>query len=563
MKKRIIRLTLVLILFLNVWIISISRGRIVEAGGVDLRKLPWKVTFNGEYKGEVSGPMAVREMKLWMDAGDELIYEVELPDCGEMAFPTLQIQTHGSGCEIYLDDRLVLEEDEGASGLSNIRRQHLHSITLPVDYIGKTLVIKIKTSQPIYREPLDMAAIGDYVELKNIFIRRYFSAFAIGILLMVMGIVMLMVSLILTARNVSMRINIFTALLCLDCGLLIHCKYSLPLIYSPSGRFQLAYSVTLFLLIPIISCSLFALEALKKTKGEILVLTGATLIGAAAFFLQITGVIIVETAINIHWLMLVILLVLIYRMQFRAGRMNENREQTIYQLAGLRILVEFLIVAVCYCEWHDARHIFGTGLGEVIYSNILLAGPLFYAYYQMLIFFESMSDSFARNREYAFLSHLAYEDGLTKLPNRSRIDAYLSHLEASRTDYCIISLDLDGLKKVNDTFGHWAGDKLLCTYGQVLDRVFGKDHFCGRIGGDEFMAVLTGVDAAKTDAILRKLQDELDALNLAEEDPWDYSCAAGYAFSHECKENHVHNTYLLADQRMYRQKEEHHKAALH
>ncbi len=48
MKKRIIRLTLVLILFLNVWTISIARGRIAEAERVDLRELPWKVTFNGE-----------------------------------------------------------------------------------------------------------------------------------------------------------------------------------------------------------------------------------------------------------------------------------------------------------------------------------------------------------------------------------------------------------------------------------------------------------------------------------------------------------------------------------
>ncbi len=562
MKKRIIRLTLVLILFLNVWTISIARGRIAEAERVDLRELPWKVTFNGEYKGEVSGPMAVREMKLRMDAGDELVYEVVLPDCGEMDFPTLQMRTHGSACRVYLGDRVVLEEEESSLGHANIRRQHLQSIMLPADYAEKTLVIKITTSQPIYREPLDMAVIGDCVELKNIFIRRYFSAFAIGILLMVMGLVMLMVSLILTGKNRSMRINIFTALLCLDCGVMIHCRYGLPLIYVPFGRFQLAYSVTLFLLIPIIGCALFALGALRKTKGEIIAITVTAIIGVAVFFLQILGVIIVETAINIHWLMLVILLVLVYRMLSRAGRMSENREQTVYQLAGLRILLEFLIVAVCYCEWHDARYAFGEGLGEVIYNNILLAGPLFYAYYQMLIFFESMSDSFARNREYAFLSRLAYEDGLTKLPNRSRIDAYLARLEASRTDYCIISLDLDGLKKVNDTFGHWAGDKLLCTYGQTLDRVFGKDHFCGRIGGDEFMAVLTGVDAAKVDAILRKLQEELDALNLAEEDPWDYSCAAGYAFRHECRENHVHNTYLLADQRMYQQKEEHHKAAL-
>jgi diguanylate cyclase (GGDEF)-like protein len=223
--------------------------------------------------------------------------------------------------------------------------------------------------------------------------------------------------------------------------------------------------------------------------------------------------------------------------------------------------MEFLIIAIVVCAWHEARYTNVGGIWEVIYNNILLIGPLLYAYFQMLIFYESMSDSYARNREYAFLSRLAYEDGLTKLPNRSRIDAYLTRLENAKNDYCIISLDLDGLKRVNDTFGHWAGDKLLMTFGNALDSVFSKDHLCGRIGGDEFMAVLTGVDATKVDAILEKLQETLTALNEAAEDPWEYSCAAGYAFRHECSEDHMHNTYLLADQRMYRQKEEHHKKA--
>jgi diguanylate cyclase (GGDEF)-like protein len=559
MKKRIIRLTLVLILLLNAWIVSVTLSQIDDSGLTDLRNVPWKVTLNGEELGEVAGPMVYTTLKLGLQAGDELTYEFTLPAGAEMEFPTLQMQSHGSNCQDYLDGELVEDEQEAPFGRANIRQQKMHNISLPADYAGKTVVIKLTTTQAIYREPLDIAIVGDYLGLKHLFIRRYFSAFSTGILLIMMGAVMLFVSLVLTATNRSMRVNIYTALLCIDCGIIIHCKYSLPLIYIQSGRFQLAYSIALYFLVPIVTCALFTMPELKKTKGEqvtMAILSGLT---AVNYMLQMMGIIIVETAINIVWGILLLLLVVIYRLNFRANRLEDNREQTLYQVTGLRILISFMIIGIMVCSWHEARHLYSGGIWDIAYNNTLLIGPLFYAYYQMLIFYESMSDSYARNREYAFLSRLAYEDGLTKLPNRSRIDAYLKRLEAVKNDYCIISLDLDGLKRVNDTFGHWAGDKLLMTYGDALKSVFGKDYFCGRIGGDEFMAVLTGVDEAKVNQILQQLQDTLGALNEKGEDLWEYSCAAGYAFRHECTEDFTHNTYLLADQRMYRQKEEHHK----
>ena len=559
MKKRIIRLTLILIVLLNLLIVTVSVNNTNDAGVLDLRKSTWKATLNGEYLGEVTGPVAIHGTHRSFQQGDELIYEVVIPEVSGMLFPTLQMQTHGSGCEVYLNGRLLGNNDTESFGLSNIRRQRMYYIPLPPTSTGETLVIKLTTNQQIYREPLDMTVIGDYVKLKELLIQRYFSAFSIGILLILMGVVMLFVSLILTATNHSMRTSIYTSLLCIDCGIMIHCKYSLPLIYIQAGRFQLAYCISLYFLVPIISLALMTMPDLINRKGERRVALGLIALAVADFMLQASGVIIVETAINIVWVILILLLIMIYRLNSRAHHVIENREQTLYQVTGLRILVEFLIIAILYCGWYEARFSNVSGLPEIIYTNILLVGPMLYTYYQMLIFYVSMSDSYVRNREYAFLSRLAYEDGLTKLPNRSRIDAYLNRLEASRTDYCIVSLDLNGLKCVNDTFGHWAGDKLLTTFGEVLDGVFRKDYFCGRIGGDEFMAILTGVDEAKVNDVLRQLEEALAALNRTEEDPWEYSCAAGYAFRHECREDFMHNTYLIADQRMYRQKAEQHK----
>jgi diguanylate cyclase (GGDEF)-like protein len=90
--------------------------------------------------------------------------------------------------------------------------------------------------------------------------------------------------------------------------------------------------------------------------------------------------------------------------------------------------------------------------------------------------------------------HLAQHDALTGILNRQGMDAALSQiLPQHDRKMALISIDLDGFKQVNDTFGHGAGDLLLI---QVADRIraqLDRDHILGRMGGDEFMVVIREV----------------------------------------------------------------------
>src|ERR1700761_5890354 len=63
------------------------------------------------------------------------------------------------------------------------------------------------------------------------------------------------------------------------------------------------------------------------------------------------------------------------------------------------------------------------------------------------------------------IAHLAYHDALTGLPNRRSLERYMERLVAERGDNqngAVFLIDLDGFKRVNDTFGHSAGDELIC-----------------------------------------------------------------------------------------------------
>ena len=94
----------------------------------------------------------------------------------------------------------------------------------------------------------------------------------------------------------------------------------------------------------------------------------------------------------------------------------------------------------------------------------------------------------------AYQKNLLERDPLTNLYNRY---AYIQDLENFEThgivpsDLIAISLDVNGLKKVNDNLGHQAGDELLCGAAQVIRDTFGPYGKCFRTGGDEFIVLMS------------------------------------------------------------------------
>lgn len=88
---------------------------------------------------------------------------------------------------------------------------------------------------------------------------------------------------------------------------------------------------------------------------------------------------------------------------------------------------------------------------------------------------------------------LSYEDSLTGLFNRNKFNHTMQSFEmASFSQLGVASIDLNGLKKVNDQMGHSAGDNLICCTADHIAHVFpGKSY---RIGGDEFLVIDTELD---------------------------------------------------------------------
>ncbi|HVV41608.1 MAG TPA: EAL domain-containing protein [Nitrobacter sp.] len=110
------------------------------------------------------------------------------------------------------------------------------------------------------------------------------------------------------------------------------------------------------------------------------------------------------------------------------------------------------------------------------------------------------------------MAHMAYHDGLTDLPNRTAFLQALSQMieACGGTDeqFAVLSVDLDGLKEVNDVFGHAVGDKLLIEVAQRIQAA-AQGGVVARLGGDEFGLIIDGPQPETGRALAEKVAQEL------------------------------------------------------
>jgi len=121
-------------------------------------------------------------------------------------------------------------------------------------------------------------------------------------------------------------------------------------------------------------------------------------------------------------------------------------------------------------------------------------------------------------RENAMLQRLARADALTGLANRRGFEEALATAAAHALRHdlplSLMLIDLDGMKQLNDTCGHPAGDALLAEVGAILDSSIRRSDTAARFGGDEFAIVMPSTDAAGAETVAARIHDRIAALPL-------------------------------------------------
>lgn len=125
------------------------------------------------------------------------------------------------------------------------------------------------------------------------------------------------------------------------------------------------------------------------------------------------------------------------------------------------------------------------------------------------------------------VEYLSFHDQLTGLYNRHYFNHSLRRLDNARNlPLSLIMIDVNGLKLVNDAFGHTLGDQLLHTAGQVISEHSRSDDIVCRIGGDEFVFILPQTDEAGTETVVKRLKTACEDIFLG---PFQLSFSLGWS----------------------------------
>lgn len=165
-----------------------------------------------------------------------------------------------------------------------------------------------------------------------------------------------------------------------------------------------------------------------------------------------------------------------------------------------------------------------------------------------------MQDSYRANAERKSIVKLAFIDTLTGLSNRRGLEKYIGDIALNQDGriYKVCSFDLNKLKKINDTYGHFAGDILIKSFSEVLkESLLRKDNFVGRMGGDEFIAIISDEHNGKE---LDELKKNINEKNKKDECTYKIKYSVGVVDFVNDGSMDIQDAIRMADYAMYEMK---------
>ncbi len=513
----------------------------------------WTIYYQGEIYYNVPLTNVDGQLSSHFRRGDTLTMKAHIPSEIACATPTFLMSSNSSRVRIELDNRPIYDYGHEAVINDTLIGDGYLFVSLPDDFADKEITITIYVNENDLSMNSINPIIGPYYSVAYMYISDVLFAAFVGIFLVTFGTVFTIVSLLFYSYSSTTITQLYCSIISLLLGVWTLGAYDISQLYMNQDLSITFEYFSLYLMLPF--CYLLVGRLHKNMDLTVFKVTFAiTTIFVAEFILMhlFNIVHITHMLIPYYIICFIAYLQTIYIMYKDYKSHIKNASRTLIMIGLLVLLSSFIFYAMSNILSNVLNYRVNAFIKYLFPSCVLI-----FVITQLLNYFVFLTESFAKKKEYAFLSHMAYEDSLTGLPNRARCDQLLSNIEKTELDYCILSLDLNGLKEVNDNDGHPAGDKLLKDFARLLKDCFADIGTSCRIGGDEFIVLAESADKEIIENALFRLIEKLHELDASEPNV-NHSAAYGYAFKHECQGKSTHDVYMLADARMYALKRKQH-----
>ena len=167
----------------------------------------------------------------------------------------------------------------------------------------------------------------------------------------------------------------------------------------------------------------------------------------------------------------------------------------------------------------------------------------------------------------AHLEEIYMKDSLTGLYNKHGYNHFeeqlLNRAISENLPLTAFMIDMDGLKMINDTFGHSEGDFAIQVVGQALESTAEEGDLCARFSGDEFYMLTVGLSEKEAKLRAESITSYLHNYNRLSSKKYQITCSCGFASAHPSSgfsTEHIQELFTEADQKMYEEKNRHHAA---
>lgn len=234
---------------------------------------------------------------------------------------------------------------------------------------------------------------------------------------------------------------------------------------------------------------------------------------------------------------------IIFSNNYREYSEKKNRDFMLIFAAFLVLFISAIIDMFRYYVFASTEHGTFFRYGSVVFTLILGIWAM-----------EQALSAHKKTVERETYVSMAYTDNLTGILNRRAFDEDLRNIEMDRVEAVIVMMDLNNLKKINDNYGHQAGDDAIKSIANNI-KIF-RDKYgelCYRTGGDEFCVICKKMTINDIIAVCEDINEQLNSSNVV--DGVKLSMAYGYKIYDPGKRDTIEQVVSQADKQMYEKKE--------
>lgn len=483
------------------------------------------------------------------EVGDIITITKTLPNV-KVVQPVMILNIYHSSVEVYLNDEKIYRYGQELYEEGKTLGHGYYRIPINDNYAGKELKIKLTITEE-----------GSYTSIDPIYIvnsgESYLTTFSDNFLtlmasltLITIGVVGLIASLSRKKYDRDTRTLTWISWFAIGMSIWMLCNDCVIYLFVPD--FQIATVLEYYgVYVSIIPVSLFFANI--QTNGRY---RKGFLAFAAFMVAAVTAITLVHICGGVHYIfwipyiqvVMILLIVFIIYTLFRSSKQNEPKQKVLaYGMFFMGFVILFEVVRFnMYKYFND---IFSLNISLVPIGTLIFVFSMIYSYCIKIL------ERYCDWAEQELLEKLAYMDMLTNTYNRNKCEKILEEMEEKRMSGYLINFDLNGLKFINDNFGHDQGDILLKNFSKLLRNTFQGRGVVGRMGGDEFLGVIYEDREEKVVGILMDLDRNIALWNHSHTEE-QVSVSYGYAYYAGGKHEKIREVYKKADEKMYEFKRE-------